>query len=137
MRARRYKHALSIIMFDVDLRTAAAQTAEKVVAVIVKMVNKAVRTVDILARHSDNLFLLLLPNTNKREALELAERLKDNICQRTNRISGLSEGIPITIAVGQCTKEDTASDFIKRLEHLIQAGKVSPRAAHAEILTLE
>jgi diguanylate cyclase (GGDEF)-like protein len=134
MRARRYKHALSIIMFDVDLRTAAAQAAEKVVAVIVKMVNKAVRTVDILARHSDNLFLLLLPNTNKREALELAGRLKDNICQRTTRIPGLSEGIPITIAVGQCTKDDTASDFIKRLEHLIQAGK---HASHSEILTLE
>jgi GGDEF domain-containing protein len=79
----------------------------------------------------------MLPNTNKREALELAERLKDNICQRTNRIPELSEGVPITIAVGQCTKDDTASDFIKRLEHLIQAGKVSPHAPHAEILTLE
>lgn len=139
MRARRYKHALSIIMFDVDFRTTAAQTADKVVAVIVKIVNKAVRTVDILARHSDNLFLLLLPNTNKREALELAGRLKDNICQRTSRIPGLSEGVPITIAVGQCTKDDTASDFIKRLEHLIQAGKISPPASltAAEILILE
>jgi diguanylate cyclase (GGDEF)-like protein len=124
MRARRYKHALSLIMFNVDLGTAAPETADKLLSLIVKLVNKAVRTVDILARHSDALFLLIVPNTNKREAMELAERLQSNISQRTHRIPGLSAGdISITIAVGQCSKDDTASDFINRLEHLVEAGK--------------
>jgi len=130
MRARRYKHALSVIMFDVKLRTAAPEIADKALTIILKLINKAVRTVDILARHSDDLFLLMLPNTNKREALELAERLKNNICQRINQIPELStEGIPLTIALGQCSKDDTAADFIKRLEHLVETGKRTTPAA--------
>jgi len=135
MRARRYKHALSVIMFDVDLRTAAPEIAVKTITVILKLINKTVRIVDILARHSDDLFLLMLPNTNKREALELAERLKNNICQRINRIPELStEGIPVAIALGQCSKDDTAADFIKRLELLVKTGK---RATPAAICMLE
>ncbi|MGA2507584.1 MAG: diguanylate cyclase [Chitinispirillaceae bacterium] len=130
MRARRYKHALSLIMFNADLRTAAPETADKMLSVIVKLVKKAVRTVDILARHSDALFLLMLPNTNKREAMELAERLQNNIRERTNRIPGLAAGgITITIAVGQCSKDDAATDFIKRLEHLVETGKDKTPAA--------
>ena len=139
-RARRYKHALSVIMFNVDLSaspdhaTLSDQTKDKVLSIIVKMINKAVRTVDILTRHSDNLFLLILPNTNKREALELAERLKTNICQRTNRIPELSDGIPITIAVGQCSKDDTTNDFIMRIVNLVDSGK---RKAPNAVYTLE
>jgi diguanylate cyclase (GGDEF)-like protein len=130
MRARRYKHALSVILFDVELRAAVPETAEKTLSIIMKLINKAVRTVDILARHSDDLFLLMLPNTNKREALELAERLRNNICQRINRIPELSAGgIPITIALGQCSKDDTAADFIKRLERLAETGKRTTPAA--------
>ena len=127
MRARRYKHALSVIMVRVDLQAMdespnSDQTKDKALEIIVKMINKTVRTVDILTRHSDNLYVLILPNTNKREALELAERLKSNISQRAQRIPELQGGIPIAFAVGQCTKDDTSTDFIKRLENLAAIG---------------
>lgn len=134
MRARRYKHALSVIMTDVDLRTVPPEIAEKAAAVIMKLINKAVRTVDILARHADGCFLVMLPNTNKREALELAERLKNNISQRTSRIPELtSAAIRVTIALGQCSKEDTAAEFIKRLERLLESAR-STNSASISIL---
>ena len=128
MRARRYKHALSAIMFDLNLlainqSSVSPETRDKTLGVVVKMINKTVRTVDIFTRYSENHFLLILPNTNKREALELAERLKNNICERTIKIPGLSGGIPITLAVGQCSKDDTSADFNKRLENLVESGK--------------
>lgn len=128
MRARRYKHALSAIMFDLDLKaisdaSVSPEVQDKTLSIVVKMINKTIRTVDILTRYSENLFLLILPNTNKRESLELAERLKNNICERTIKIPGLSGGIPITLAVGQCSKDDTSADFNKRLENLVKSGK--------------
>jgi diguanylate cyclase (GGDEF)-like protein len=119
MRARRYKHALSVILFDVDLGAAAPEVADKALTVIMNLINKIVRTVDIPARHTDGCFLLMLPDTNKREALELAERLKNNLCLRINRIPEISvHCVHVIIALGQCSKEDTAADFIKRLEYL-------------------
>jgi diguanylate cyclase (GGDEF)-like protein len=129
-RARRYKHALSVIMVRIDLQPldnspAPDQTKDKALTVIAKMINKTVRTVDILARHSDDLYLLILPNTNKREAKELAERLKNNIAQRAQRIPELQGGIPICFAVGQCTREDSSTDFINRLENLIAGGSTT------------
>jgi diguanylate cyclase (GGDEF)-like protein len=134
MRARRYKHALSVIMVRVDLRAMdnspiTDETKDKALGIIVKMINKTVRTVDILARHSDNFYVLILPNTNKREALELAERLKTNISQRAHRIPELQGGIPITFAVGQCSKDDTSTDFIKRLENLAGSGNPTVTSA--------
>jgi diguanylate cyclase (GGDEF)-like protein len=128
-RARRYRHALSVILFNVDMRAVDDALGDKVLPLIVKIINKAVRTVDILGRHSDFSFLLMLPNTNKREALELAERLKKNIAERTGRIEGLTAGVSLSIAIGQCAKDDAAGDFTKRLEHLAAAKKASTPAA--------
>ncbi|MBN2188729.1 MAG: diguanylate cyclase [Chitinispirillaceae bacterium] len=123
MRARRYKHALSVILFDVDPGGTAAETADKALTVIMKLINKAVRTVDILARHAYGRFLLMLPNTNKREALELAGRLKNSIGMRIGRLPECAPGsIRIIIALGQYGKEDTAADFIGRLERLAERG---------------
>lgn len=128
LRARRYKHALSAIILDADLSairesTAIDQTKDPLHGLVINIITREVRSVDILARHSDTLFLLILPNTNKREAIELACRLKKNIAVRIQRIPGISSAIPLTIAAGQCSKDDTAAGFIQRLENLAAAGK--------------
>jgi diguanylate cyclase (GGDEF)-like protein len=131
LRARRYKHALSVVLVYVDLRTFDDTVSEKVLPVIVKMINKAVRIVDIRGRYATETFLLILPNTNKREALELAERLKKNIIERTGRISGLAAEFPIAFALGQCSRDDTAADFIIRLKNLAEAKKTTIATAIA------
>jgi diguanylate cyclase (GGDEF)-like protein len=129
LRARRYKHALSVLMLYVDLQAIDAALGDKVLSIIVKIINRAVRTVDILGRHANDAFLLVLPNTNKREAMELADRLKKNIAERTSRLQGLATGVPLAIALGQCSKDVTAADFIKRLENLAAAEKPQVPAA--------
>lgn len=128
LRAKRYKHALSAIMLDVDDFEQLSETftnavADRVLTIIVKIIKKTIRTVDILACYSRDRFMLILPNTNKREAMELADRLRQNINQRTKRIEGLAEGVTSTLSVGQCSKEETSVDFLKRLESLLMEGK--------------
>ena len=125
LRAGRYKHALSAMMLRVDLSvinnaTPDSEARDKILGIINTMIMKAVRNVDICARHSDTQFMVILPNTNKREAQELASRLMENISSRLHRIPGIPHIVPIAVAVGQCSpKNDTSVMFIKRLENLV------------------
>lgn len=128
LRSKRYKHALSAIMLDIDeFRKINDQLSHKmgdqVLTILVKIIKKTIRTVDILSRYSGDRFMLILPNTNKREAMELAERLRNNVQERTKRMEGLSAGVTITLSVGQCTRDDTSTDFLKRLESTLFEGK--------------
>jgi diguanylate cyclase (GGDEF)-like protein len=128
LRSKRYKNALSSILLDVDdfkkINDALTyKGGDQILTLIVKIVKKTIRTVDILSRYSGDRFLLILPNTNKREAVELAERIRDNICQRTKRIEGLQTDVTVTLSVGQCTKDDTSTEFIKKLVSALEDGK--------------
>jgi diguanylate cyclase (GGDEF)-like protein len=132
MRAKRYKHALTSLMLDIDnfkkINDALTyKGGDKILILIVKILKKTIRTVDILTRYSGDRFLLILPNTNKREALELAERLRINVQDRTKRIEGLPDGITVTISVGQCANEETSTSFLKHLETTLENGKKQAR----------
>jgi diguanylate cyclase (GGDEF)-like protein len=128
LRAKRYKHALSVIMVDIDnFHTIndklGFQNGDHVLSTIVQIIKKIIRNVDFLSRLSGDRFLLILPNTNLREAQELAERIRIQIFERTSRLKNLSEGITATLSVGQCTNNDTSIDFIHRLEHVLDEGR--------------
>jgi len=128
LRSRRYKHALSAILLDADEfhkvnEALSYQAGDKILAVIVKIIKKTIRNVDILTRYYGDRFLIILPNTNRREALELAERLRENVEKRTARIEGLPAGITITLSAGQSGTEISSSDFIRQLENTLVEGK--------------
>lgn len=132
LRSKRYKHALSAIMLDIDEfhkvnEDLTHKVGDQVLTVIVKIIKKTIRNVDILCRYSGDRFLIILPNTNKREAMELAERLRNNVHERTKRLEGLSRGVTITLSVGQSTREDSSTDLLKRLESTLVEGKKKAR----------
>lgn len=125
-RSKRYRHALSVIVMQIDnfrqLTTALThKNADQILSTIVKIILKTVRNVDVLSRISDDRFLLILPDTNSREAKELAERIRINIIKRTRRLNELAEGATATLSVGQCTHEESSIEFLHRIEHLIPA----------------
>ncbi|HAJ80660.1 MAG TPA: hypothetical protein DCO75_12920 [Fibrobacteres bacterium] len=129
LRAKRYKHALSVIMLDVDdfsgiSKKMPAGVCDELLVVIIKIIRKTIRSVDIIFRYSPDRFLVILPNTNKREAQELAERLRRNVCERTKRIRSFeSYSVTVTLSVGQMANEICSGDFIKQLETILEDGK--------------
>ncbi len=128
LRAKRYRHALSVILLDIDNFGAISlalgrKNSDKVLTTIVRIIKRIIRTVDILSRLSSDRFLLILPNTNGREARELAERIRVQIFERTGRLSIVNEGLTVTLSVGQCSQEDTSADFIRRLENVLEEGR--------------
>jgi len=132
MRAKRYKHSLSAIMLDIDEfkkinEVFSFKTGDEILTLIVKIIQKTIRAVDILTRYSGDQFLIILPNTNKRESLELAERLRQNVCERTKRIHGLDSGVTVTLSVGQTTGASSSTEFMKQLENILAEGKKKQR----------
>ncbi len=126
-RAKRYKHSLSAVLLDVDDYSRINQlfsdkSGEGILLIIVKIIKKTIRIVDILFHYSDHRFLIILPNTNKREAIELSERIRQNICERTKRIFG-SQGATATLSVGQTLSTSNSVEFTKHLECILDEGK--------------
>jgi diguanylate cyclase (GGDEF)-like protein len=132
LRAKRYNHALSSILLDVDEfhkinQDFSFKVGDELLTVVVKIIKKTIRVVDIVTRYSGDRFLIILPNTNKREAMELADRLRVCIFERTKRINGLINGVTVTLSVGQSGKDDKSADFMKSLEYTLEEGKKKAR----------
>jgi diguanylate cyclase (GGDEF)-like protein len=128
LRAKRYKHALSVIVLDIDnfqkiRENVNSRESDKLLATIVRIIKKTIRTVDFFCRLSSERFFLILPNTNQREAKELAERIRTQIFERTRRLDVSAEGITATLSVGQCTHSDSSLDFVCRLIRVLEEGK--------------
>lgn len=133
-RASRYHHALAAILLDVDHfyrvnETLSYEAGDEILGLIVKILRRTVRNVDVLARYSGDRFLVILPNTNEREALELAERIRQNVHTRTLKTQKLSDGITVTLSVAQCRENEKSSEFSRRLEQVLENGKSERRNA--------
>lgn len=127
-RAKRYKHSLSVIMFDVENIKESSfllttLKGEKVVEIIVNIVRRAIRNVDYFFRITDYRYCLILPNTNLREAEELSQRLKKRLSERIKRSGILTEELQTKFFVAQCSPDDSASEFLTRLENQLNYQK--------------
>ncbi|MBD3316537.1 MAG: diguanylate cyclase, partial [Chitinivibrionales bacterium] len=62
-------------------------------------------------------FIVILPNTNQREAGELASRIEQTIERRSRRLPQLdSSRIKVTLSFAQSQKEEGATELVRRLE---------------------
>jgi two-component system, cell cycle response regulator len=103
-RAQRYDQPLGLLAIDVDdLKRindegghAAGNTALQLIARVLK---RAVRSYDVVARQGGDEFAILLPNTTGREALALAERVRSEIMRQRIR------GRPLSVSIGVAARE--------------------------------
>lgn len=101
---------ISIIMIDVNgLKiindSYGHQKGDEMLKKTAKILKSAVRKEDIVARWAGDEFVILLPETVKKEAREIKERIK-NKCQKTNL-----DKIPISVGVGIAIKENETEDI--------------------------
>jgi len=132
MRADRYNHALSVILLDVDnfhsiSDKLSSGPGNQILNTIVKIIRLTIRSVDDIARYNGDRFLIILPNTNKREGLELAERLRNNIIQRTKRLPNVPGGVTATLIAGQLNPEEKPTTILNKLESALGRAKSKER----------
>jgi diguanylate cyclase (GGDEF)-like protein len=106
-RARRHKHVLSVLMFDLDHFKRVNdeyghQAGDLLLKRIAEVVAQTIRSIDMAARYGGEEFLLILPETGHEGALRLAERLRSNVSQAKTSIPGGGE-LSVTISIGVVT----------------------------------
>lgn len=104
-RAKRYSHDLSLLMIDLDnfkrLNDRYGHAAgDHLLRYFSQLLIETVRPSDIAARYGGEEFLVILPETDKREAGDLAERLRKRISLYPFRVDSRKEDILFTISIG-------------------------------------
>jgi two-component system, cell cycle response regulator len=103
-RATRYDQPLSLLTLDVDdlkrINDEGGHAAgDEALQLIARILKRAVRSFDLVARQGGDEFAILLPNTSAVEGLKLAERLRAAITRYQIR------GRPLSASIGVAERE--------------------------------
>lgn len=129
--AQRYGREFSVILFDVDHFKPindyyGHNVGDDVLKALSSSVQEQLRSPDSMARWGGEEFILLLPETDAADAVQLAERLREQV----SRLS-LPEEISLTISVGvaQYRGEPSADELVRRADEALYSAKHQGRNA--------
>jgi diguanylate cyclase (GGDEF)-like protein/PAS domain S-box-containing protein len=133
--AMRYRHPLTIILFDVDdfkqINDTRGHTAgDKALEQFARAAAAQIRAVDVLARYGGDEFIILLPQTNALQAFPVAERIRESIAaQRVAIDKGiLKVSASIGIAEIRHTLDgESIENIIQRADKALYTAKAAGR----------
>jgi diguanylate cyclase (GGDEF)-like protein len=116
-RHKRYRHPLSMIMFDIDNfkqvnDTCGHQCGDFVLQQIAATIEKNIRREDTFARYGGEEFCCLLPETSLEAATNLAERFRKKIAQKTYRYLDKNVNVTISLGVSALNEETTSAEML-------------------------
>ncbi len=117
-REKRYKRDLSIIFFDIDNfkkinDSFGHKEGDEVLIKISNLVKKHIRKADSFGRWGGEEFIIILPETSKEEAKQVACFIRNKINQHD---FNLKRRITCSFGVSQFKENDTASSIISRTD---------------------
>ncbi|MGW8251761.1 MAG: diguanylate cyclase, partial [Anaerolineales bacterium] len=100
-RASRYGHHLSVLLLDIDGFKSFNDTyghlkGDAVLKIIARLFTTQLRASDTIARFGGDEFVVILPETNRRRALAIAERIRSAVSARTFGSTHLSVSIGVS-----------------------------------------
>lgn len=129
----RYKITNTIFIFDVDdFKNINDQyghiQGDQVLQIIAQSCQSELRVSDLPARFGGDEFIILMPHTDKAQALHIVTRISECIKQETLAI-GIANGITISGGLSQMLASDTsAEDVVKRADDNLYQAKREGRS---------
>lgn len=142
-RAKRYNEPFSIIMMDLDgfkrINDSQGHLAgDRILRAVAAALHSAVRRTDVVGRYGGEEFVLLLPHTDEKGALTLANRLRELI-ERCNFGAGHGQkGITISGGITTYpTSGTTAEELLERADQALYKAKETTNAVvhYAQIVS--
>lgn len=110
LRSRRYRHAFSLMMLDVDdfrryIDESGTSAGDTLLLEISRTISRIIRTVDVPARYGMDEFAIILPETSKKQARRVAERIRRAVkIEMRHPVQGHAEQkLPVTVSIGIST----------------------------------
>ncbi len=130
-RAIRYKYELSLIILDIDdfkkyNDTYGHLKGDNILINIANIMLNTMRKSDIVCRYGGEEFTIILPNTNKKFAIIVAERLREKIENFNFSLTENQSSGKITVSIGVSTLSDdnkTIEQLIKKADNALYEAK--------------
>lgn len=133
LHARSFDQRLSLLLFDIDkfknINDHFGHLAgdEAIKSLCQKFTHK-LRPIDLLGRLGGDEFAVLLPDTSPQCAMDVAERLRQNIENSSFKFDGQNIKVTITCGVASVVQGDNSiSDVIKRADEALYQAKANGR----------
>lgn len=132
-RARRYDHALELIMLDLDnLKQLNDEyghaSGDEAIRHLARTCGTSIRTTDLLARFGGDEFVVLMPETVLPEAREVAERIAGDLAANPIAIGGGTATITACCGVSALGgKDDTLDALLRRADQALYDAKSEGR----------
>ncbi len=102
-RSKRYNRPLSIVMFDIDHfknvnDTYGHLTGDYVLKHLSRIIKNSIRKEEFFARYGGEEFMIIMPESNLKSAIKLAEKIR--ILIQNTKFHFVGKIIPITISLG-------------------------------------
>ncbi|MEN3042163.1 MAG: diguanylate cyclase, partial [Fervidobacterium sp.] len=133
--AKRYKRKFSIMIMDIDHfkrinDTYGHQTGDKVLKHIVKLVEKRLRSSDIIGRYGGEEYIIVLPETDASHGRLLAEDLRNMIYNSEFDYKGVKIKITASFGISEFDFNEvnlTVDELVKRADIALYQSKSSGR----------
>ncbi len=114
-RAQRFKRALSLLMLDLDHfkaynDTYGHQAGDQALRALGRLLRHSSRSYDVVARYGGDEFVIMLPETSKPVAAEVAERIRLGVERVTLAGDPPGPGGPFTASLGSATFPEDATE---------------------------
>lgn len=131
-RWHRYKHPLTVAVFDIDFfkrinDTYGHQAGDRVLKVIGKSIAKRLREVDFFCRFGGEEFVALLPDTELNDALQVLEKIRAAIANASFNYKDQPITITLSIGVTNLKEGDDLETAFARADEALYAAKQEGR----------
>jgi len=125
----RYKHEVSLVLCDIDHFKSfndkyGHAVGDEVLKQVASTINDVVRESDMVARWGGEEFTVLLPNTSKDEAVNVAEKIRQAI--ETVNLEG-ADKITLSCGVSQLKANETQIHWFNRVDEALYEAKEAGR----------
>jgi two-component system cell cycle response regulator len=133
-RAKRFSQDLSLILMDIDFFKRVNDTyghpvGDTVLKAVASRISSHLRKIDLTARYGGEEFAMLLPQTNIEMAMEVAERIREDMA--SNPVETDKGSLTVTISLGVCATSahgvTRAADLVRKADEALYAAKKDGR----------
>jgi len=130
--SRRYRHPLSIILFDVDHfkqinDSWGHQIGDEILKRVARIAGDCLRDADVIARYGGEEFIVLLPESSATQAMIVAERIREGLAARGIDTGKGTVQVTVSAGIADALSEDALDSLIRRADQALYQAKEAGR----------